>query len=54
MVCTTCKLDNLSGWKPEHEPLLRQGLAASGLFIPDRTPEGLLPFTYQPPSDYAL
>lgn len=54
MICTKCKATNQLGWQVEHELVLREGLHRSGLFIPDRTPEGLLPYDYQPPSDHAL
>lgn len=53
-ICTNCELENRAGWRKEHEALLFQGLGRSGLLIPDRTQEGLLPYNYQPPSDYAL
>ncbi len=53
-ICPACQERNRPGWRREHEALLFAGLGRSGLLIPDRTEQGLLPFHYQPPSDYAI
>lgn len=43
-VCDGCELGNQDGWHPSFEPRLNAILKDDGLPLPDRLPNGLLPF----------
>ena len=53
-VCQTCWQRAAEGWPKEFEPTLFDALTRAGLLIPDRTANGRLPRSYEPPADFNL